>query len=69
MISKAVTDNLEHGGVEVCRRTQVQYSSEEQITIKFIQCIFFLVYTVLVSQLIDIKNNGDIRFKSVYVDV
>lgn len=24
MISQAVTDNLEHGGVEVCRRTQVK---------------------------------------------
>lgn len=25
MISQAVTDNLEHGGVEVCRRTQVKW--------------------------------------------
>lgn len=24
MISQAVTDNLEHGGVEVCRKTQVK---------------------------------------------
>lgn len=24
MISQTVTDNLEHGGVEVCRRTQVK---------------------------------------------